>query len=315
MTLVGAVRYAIYLRARQFEHFPPRNISVWLSVAALLLAAAACGRAKKRLVVGAESSTEQAVVAEIVAQHLEHRLERKVERRTGLGDELNLYQAVVGGEVTLYPDYAASVETVILKERADSDPRIVLERTRNELRRTAQLELLDPLGYDAAPVVVVKSSQAAKAHVKTLSDAENGTTQWRLGVSFDFQQRADGLAFLSSYKIPMSQGVRGMDPAALFPALEQEQVNMLVASATDGHLAAPGFTLLADDRKAIPPYQACLVVRQDALAAEPKLRAALEELSGKLDLATVRKLNAAVELERRRPADVATEFLSAAGLK
>lgn len=293
---------------------PPKTLACLL-VAALWLAAPGCSKGKQRIVVGAQASTEQMVVAEIVAQHLEHRLGRSVERRSGLGDEMIVYQALVGGQVTLYPDYAAALESAVLKERPDANAGVVLDRTRNELQRTARLELMEPLGYDAEPVVVVKSSVAAQAKVKTLSDTESGPMKWKLGVSNDFQRRSDGLAFLSTYKIPMSEGVRGMDVSALFPALEEGQLNMLVAGATDGHLTLPGFTVLADDRKAIPPYQACLLVRQDALEAEPQMRAALAELAGKLDLATMRKLDAAVQLDRRRVADVAAEFLSAAGLK
>ena len=50
------------------------------------------------------------MVGEIVAQWLEQSLQRKVERQLGLGDELILYQALVSGNVTLYPDYAAAID-------------------------------------------------------------------------------------------------------------------------------------------------------------------------------------------------------------
>ena len=131
-----------------------------------------CEKPKKiPIVVGSENSTEQIVVAEIVAQRLERTLQRPVERRLGLGDELTLYQALVGGDVALYPDYTAALQTTILRERPDPNPDIVRERVRNELRRTAQLELLEPLGYKSTPVVVVKQADAQRAKAKTLSDA------------------------------------------------------------------------------------------------------------------------------------------------
>ena len=49
------------------------------------LAAVGCGKSQKTIVVGSMSSTEQVVLGEIVAQHLEHRLGRKVDRRLDLG--------------------------------------------------------------------------------------------------------------------------------------------------------------------------------------------------------------------------------------
>jgi len=57
-----------------------------------------------------------------------------------------------------------------------------------------------------------------------------------------------------------------------------------------------------------------LLVRNDVLTAEPNLRGALDQLTGKIDLATMRRLNAQVVLEKRPMADVAAEFLKAAGL-
>lgn len=83
-----------------------------------------CEKPKKiAIVVGSENSTEQIVVAEIVAQRLERTLQRPVERRLGLCDELTLYQALVGGDVALYPDYTAALQTTILRERPDPFPR------------------------------------------------------------------------------------------------------------------------------------------------------------------------------------------------
>ena len=282
---------------------------------ALLLMAAGCGTPKKPIVVGSENSSEQVVVAEIVAQHLEHRLQQKIERRLGLGVESILYQSILSGEVNLYPDYPASIAANILKERPDPDESIVQERTRSEMRRTAQLELLDPLGYESTPVVVVKTLDAEKAKAKTLSDAAASSFGWKLAVSYDFQQRNDGLAALSVYRIPMEEGTRAMDTAQLFPALDERRANMIVATAADGHLLNPEYTVLSDDKKAFLAYRAHLLVRQDALAAEPKLQRALVELSGKISTNVIRKLSAAVDLDRGDPAKVAAEFLAESGLK
>jgi osmoprotectant transport system substrate-binding protein len=274
-----------------------------------------CAEQPKPLIVGSGNSAEQMVVGEIVAQHLEHRVQRKIERRLGMGNELILYQAIVSGNVTLYPDYAASIETAILKETPDLDPAIVRERVRNEMQRRAQLILLEPLGYESTPVMVVKSAVAKKANLRTLSDAAHGGLRWKLGISYDFEQRAGGLTALNAYALPMDHGAfRAMEPAQLFPALEEEQVNMLASNATDGHLLSPQFAVLADDRRVFTPYQAALLVRQDALTDVPDLRTALSDLSGKLSTEKVRTLAAEVELKHRKPAEVASAFLTESGL-
>src|SRR5262249_40153590 len=114
----------------------------------LALAAAACGPKQKPIIVGSKNFTEQVVIGEIVAQHLEHRLGHPVKRRLNLGGTLLTYQSLLNGEVTLYPEYTGTIEAEILKEQASSDPVQVYERSRLELERQSQIDLLSPLGLD-----------------------------------------------------------------------------------------------------------------------------------------------------------------------
>jgi glycine betaine/choline ABC-type transport system substrate-binding protein len=282
---------------------------------AAFLTMAGCGSSKKPIVVGSRAETEQLVIGEIVAQHLERALQIKVERRLGLGGELIAYQALTGGQITLYPEYTGSIETAILKEIPSPDPAIVLERTRNEMSRVGHADLLDPLGYENPPVVVVTAEDAEKAKIRTLSDAATGTLQWKLGASYEFRQRIDTLPAISSYRLHMAQGVRGMEASRLFPSLQKGDLTMIAVNATDGHLMSPEFRVLDDDKHVFPPYQACLLVWHQAIVDEPRLRPALAQLAGKFTDGMVRKMDADVELNRRALADVAAEFLAAAGLK
>ncbi|MCU1335137.1 MAG: Substrate-binding region of ABC-type glycine betaine transport system [Bryobacterales bacterium] len=271
---------------------------------------ASCGGSKKPVVVGSKNETEQMLLGEIVAQHLEHRLGRTVERRSGLGGTAVLYQSILSGEVGIYPEYTGLIESEILKEPAAPNPQVVLARVRQEMDRVAQLEVLDPLGFDNPSAIVVNSKGTEK--LASLSDAAASDKRWKLGVTYEFQSRADGLQELASYRLSLLQ--RTLDPQQLFAELEKGGVDMIASRATDGHLMSADWKVLADDRKVFPSYEACLLVRKDLSAAEPGLRPALAELSGKFRADTMRKLNAEVDLERRPLATVATDFLTQAGL-
>ena len=74
-------------------------------------------------------------------------------------------------------------------------------------------------------------------------------------------------------------------------------------------VAAFGLQPLRDDRGFFPPYQAAPVVRTEVLEAHPELRQVLELLGGRLDDATMHRLNFEVDEKKRRPSDVAHEFL------
>ena len=267
---------------------------------------------KKPIVVGSKNETEQMLLGEIVAQHLEHRLGRPVERRSGLGDTAILYQALLSGEVGIYPEYTGLIESEILKEPANPDPQIVLARVRQEMGRVAQVEVLDPLGFDNPSAMVVRAQGAEQ--IASLSDAAKSAKRWRLGIPYEFQSRSDGLQVLAAYRLPMASP-RILDPKQLFVALANGDVDMIATRATDGHLTSPDWKILADDQKVFPPYEACLLVRKDLIAAEPALRPALAELSGKINADTMQKLNAEVDVLNRPVATVAAGFLERAGLK
>jgi osmoprotectant transport system substrate-binding protein len=113
----------------------------------------------------------------------------------------------------------------------------------------------------------------------------------------------------------MSAPIRSMDLGLLYKALEQGQVTMIAANATDGPLAAHNWTILEDDQRVFGSYQACILVRQDMILDEPRLQPALAELSGKFTNEIMRKLDADVDVNHRPVREVATEFLARAGLK
>ena len=282
-----------------------------IALAAALLSAG-CRRSKP-VVVGSKPEPEQALIGEIVAQHLEHRLDTKIQRRLGLGGSEVLYSALSSGDVTVYPEYTGTIASVILKETASSDPATVLERTRAEMLRVAQVELIGPMGFENPPVMVVRASSAQGA--ETLSDAAAGTTRWKIAVTFDFQQRSDGLPLLNEYHLPTGAPVRSLEQSRLFQELEKDVVTMIAVDAIDGHLGSSDWKVLADDKKVFKPQQACFLVRQNSLTQEPRLREALVELAGKMTQNALRKLTANVVMDKLPPATVAGDFLASVGLR
>jgi osmoprotectant transport system substrate-binding protein len=279
------------------------------------LFAAGCGKAKKPIVVGSKNFTEQVVLGEIIAQHLERRLPGvKVIRQLNLGGTLLTYNALLNGQISLYPEYTGTIVAEILKEDLSHDPAQTLERSRLEMRRLAQVEVLDPLGIDNYFAMVIRGEDARKYKLATLSEAAQIKDGWKLGLGYEFDGRKDGMPELNKYHLPLSGSPRIMDLGLMYKAMELGQVTMVAANATDGPLAAHDWTMLADDQKVFGSYQACVLARQDALAAEPRLKPALAELAGKFTNDSMRKLNAAVDVDHRQVRNVAADFLRQAGL-
>jgi glycine betaine/choline ABC-type transport system substrate-binding protein len=100
-----------------------------------------------------------------------------------------------------------------------------------------------------------------------------------------------------------------MDLGLLYPALAQGKVDVVAGNSTDGPIATMRLSVLEDDRRYFPPYEAAFVVRE-SVWKDARARRALERLSGAISADAMRAMNAAVDGGGRRPATVAAEFLS-----
>ncbi|MEO8099003.1 MAG: glycine betaine ABC transporter substrate-binding protein [Acidobacteriota bacterium] len=290
------------------------NRSCTLGVTAVLfcsLWATACSRPKP-ITIGSKDTVEQRILGEIVAQLVERRIKTPVVRRLALGDSKIAYQSLIGGEIGMYPEYTGLVILDHLKETPDLQATVVFERARQEMKKIGMIEVLDPLGFDGGPAMLVRAS--TNMGIDTLTQAAASKTPWKLGVTSEFQSRSEGTSVLNRYHIQMGAPMRALRPVQMFKAVEEGTINMIAGTNSDGHLTTPEWKALADDQKAFAPEQAVLMVREDVLAAEPELRNVLKQLSGKIDLATMRTLNARVEINERTVEDVAREFLKTAGL-
>ena len=276
----------------------------------LLFALTGCSSKSSSIRVGSKNFTEQVVLGEIIAQHLEHRLNQKVERRLNLGCTLLAHGALLNGEIDLYPEYTGTALTAILKDPPDNDPARVFARVRSEYLDKFHVEWLDPLGIDNSFAMVVSGADARSKNLRNLSDAAKVTSGWKLGVGYEFQQRPDGLAALDrTYHLHWIGSPQSMDLGLLYKALEGGQVGMIAANATDGLLSKLDVKILEDDQHAFPPYQVAIAAGQQRLKDTPGMREALLELSGKFTNQSMQQLNYQVDGEHRPVTQVAAEFL------
>lgn len=286
------------------------------ALSAAVLAGLACSRpAPLSLTVASTPSTERSILVEIAAQHLEKALGIQVNRKVDLGSPSIGYESLLMSSIDVYPEDTNAIAVSVLKDPMDQNPDIVLERVRGEMARLGRVYVFNPLGIHRRMGIVVRASDARDYKIDTIADAARSHLGWTLGATSEFSERMDGYsALMSTYNLPLAVAPKPMLPGLLYPSLSQNQVSMVAGYDTDGPLSGQEFVMLKDNKQAFRESRTCLLVRQDTLDREPKLRAVLEQLSGKFTNDLIRKLNSDVDVTRRPVRDVAAGFLRQAGL-
>ena len=187
--------------------------------------------------VGSKNFTEQVILGEIIAQHLEARLHQPVDRKLDLGGTLLAHQALLANGIDMYPEYTGTAFTNVLKRSGVTDPAVVLEQVRAEYSSGFHLDWLDPLGFENSFAMTVRGEDARARHLQTLSDAAADPTGFTLGAGYEFLTRPDAYGALNrAYSIKWTAAPKSMDLGLLYQALEQKQVSMAAANTTDGLL-------------------------------------------------------------------------------
>ena len=274
----------------------------------LLLTSCAPPRADHPII-GAKNFTEQVVLGELLAQEIEAKSHLKVERRFYLAGSYIANQALIAGRIDAYPEYSGTALTAILKQPVSGDPNQVLETVRRLYATKYHVTVGPPLGFDNSFAMIIRSDDARRLHLATLSQAAQYTRHWKLGVGYEFEQRPDGLRGLSAaYGLKFDGPPRTMDLGLLYRAINAHQVDMIAGNTTDGPIQTFGLTILDDDKHYFPPYQAVPLVREDALQRWPQIQTALDALAGKISADDMRAMNEAVDGQHRDPAEVVREF-------
>jgi osmoprotectant transport system substrate-binding protein len=262
-----------------------------------------------KIIIGSKFFTEQVILAELLAQHIEARTGIPVERKTNLGGTLLVHKALEAGQLDLYVEYTGTALTAVLNELPQSDSNAVYSRVKQLYSERFHLEVTEPLGFENTFAMVIRGDDARNLRLRTISDITPIAPKWRAGVGYEFLERPDGFRGWSGrYNLHFAGQPRVMDLGLIYRALLDHQVDIVAGNSTDGLIDSLGLVALEDDRHYFPPYDAVPIVRQSTLAQFPQLRAALADLAGKLSAADMRRLNSAVDAQHQDPAAVVRVF-------
>jgi osmoprotectant transport system substrate-binding protein len=278
---------------------------------------AACRKpTQPHLTIGSKFFTEQVILAELLAQHIEALTNVPVERKTNLGGTLLVHKALLAGDLDLYVEYTGTALTAVLNESPRTDnSAAIYNRVKQQYAQRFNLELTEPLGFENTFAMVIRGEDADSLHLRTMSDLAPVAPKWHAGVGYEFLERPDGFRGWSDrYNLHFATPPNVMDLGLLYRALVDHQVDIVAGNSTDGLIDSLRLAALEDDKHYFPPYDAVPIVRHDAFEKFPQLRHALADLHNKISAAEMRHLNSQVDADQRDVAAVVRAFRASKNL-
>jgi osmoprotectant transport system permease protein len=253
------------------------------------------------ITVGSKAFTESVVLGEMAAAVIET-TGLPVQHAKQLGGSRLVFEALVKGEIDVYPDYTGTLkEEIFAGEDVSDDVKLAQALGRRGLKMTG------PLGFNNTYALAMREDSAQGLGVVGISDLARHT-ELRPGLSNEFLQRKDGWQAVAERYGLKQPDVRGLDHDVAYQALLAEEVDFVDVYTTDAEIAHYGLRVLDDDRNFFPAYQAVFVYRAD-LSAEAER--AVASLASQVSAAQMSALNAEVRLQRKSEGEVARGFLKA----
>lgn len=295
-----------YLRSVVGRH------GIWVLALAAFVVLVSCGPTKEGggpVRIGTKNFTEQLIIGHMMVLLIEADTDLEVVRRFNLGGSMICHGALVAGEIDLYPEYTGTALTAILDRPVISDPDSAYRVVNRTYQERFGATWLPPMGFNNTYAITVRAADARRNGWTSISALEPHAAELRAGFTAEFMERADGYPGLKrAYGFEFGN-VRDLDPGLMYRAIQQGDVDVICAFATDGRIPAYDLKLLRDDAGFFPPYYAAPVVRDAALEAHPEIEDALSPLFGSLSDSTMQRLNHEVDEQHREPVAVARDFL------
>lgn len=250
-------------------------------------------------VFGSKVFTESVILGELATQ-LTRETGFEAEHRRQLGGTRVMWSALVRGDIDCYPEYTGTLRTEIFAGKniaSDDELRAALA---NESMWTSM-----PLGFNNTYVLGMRRDRAAELGITRMSQLADHPAL-RFGFSSEFMERVDGWPGIRARYRMSQRDVRGLTHDLAYRGLASGALDVTDLYSTDAEIVHYDLITLEDDAKFFPAYDALIVCRNDV--AED-VRQSLNRLGGRIDEATMTKLNARAALDREPEAQIAASFL------
>ncbi len=293
------------------------------------------------VVVGSKDFTEQLILGHMYLQLLQD-AGIPSEESLNLGGTQIAHEALVNGEISLYPEYTgtalsevlqipleevqASAESSMASPMAGAESatpaassnlsQAVYELVKTEYQDQFGLTWLERSPANNTQALAVKRAFAEETGITTISQLAENAGEYTISAPADFPEREDGLlGLVRVYGENFNEmEVLPVTPGLKYQALLDDEAEVVLAFGTDGQISGYDLVVLEDDLGLWPPYNVAPVVRTEVLDAYPEIDERFNAVTTTLTDDVLSSLNWMVDGdEKMDPAEVAEQYLKENG--
>jgi osmoprotectant transport system substrate-binding protein len=273
------------------------------------------GEGKPAVTIGTKDFTEEFVLGQLYKQALEAK-GYKVNYKENIGATEIIDKALTSGEIDGYPEYTGVSQSVVFKDDSlPKSPEETQKVVKEEYEKRGQA-VSDPTPFQDTDAIATTKEFAEKNNLKSVADLK-GIPPFTLGARPEFKNRFNGLKGMAQvYGVKDNVKFKQLALGLQYPSLDKGDVDTANVFSTDAQLASGKYTVLEDPEGVFGFQNVYFVINKDTLdeLGGDEFMTVINDVNKLLTEDAMTSMNAAVDLDKKKPADVAKAFLDANGL-
>jgi osmoprotectant transport system substrate-binding protein len=272
------------------------------------------GEGKPTVTIGTKDFTEEFILGELYTQALEAK-GYTVDLKSNIGSTEIIDKALESGEIDGYPEYtgvavAVSAGKDIIPKSAEETYSLAKEFYESRGQTVSEATPF----FDVDAIAVTKETADAEG-LATVADLSK-LGSFTVGARPEFKDRYQGFRGMQEVYGLTDATFKQLAFGLQYQALDSGDIEAANVFTTDAQLATGKYTVLEDTKSIFGFQNVVFVIDQeklDALGADDFM-GIVNELNALLTNEAMTAMNAAVDIDKKDPADVAQEFLQANGM-
>jgi osmoprotectant transport system substrate-binding protein len=272
------------------------------------------GEGKPAVTIGTKDFTEEFVLGNLYAQALEAK-GYQVNLKENIGSTEIIDKSLTSGEIDGYPEYTGvSLSVVAKNDILAESPEQTAQLVKEFYEGRGQV-VSEKTPFQDTDAIATTKEFASENGLKEVADLKK-LDSFTIGARPEFKSRFNGLKGMQQVYGINNAKFKQLALGLQYPSLDKGDVDSANVFSTDAQLASGKYTVLEDPKGVFGFQNVYFVINKDkydALGGQ-EFMDIINTVNALLTEEAMTSMNAAVDLDKKKPADVAQAFLEANNL-